>query len=402
VYRNNFSNPKKPAKQEVTKAGLTTLMLVGDGVLLFNSVPPDVENTVSKFIAYRRNMKSSGMASNLGQVKKLQAQFATLRRASRGMLNELNPDVKSIQAQITQLASVHLEQQRRPSWPDFGSVWDPDVVTTFSMLLGFVAGPIGRRGLPSPLEFPPRDLQTIMTKDNFYFNVAEYLIHTTPLGPQASPDQAYFFSLAQQSVFVNIMLLTASYGARFQLERNFHLDKTGAEPRLRASFMSRSIAKDMIPGLVHATGGPTNSFPPLCTHSILLPGHPVEEQQPCYTCVEQNSHETWSEESEQLQFLLRVCLVRSEELRKSEYLRNKKMSYMDFVYFIVDVERKQDKGSRLAFLKQVLEDLKHESLVPEGLTLDSGWIRNRFYKEPAQKGAEESEEEEELETKDET
>jgi hypothetical protein len=237
-----------------------------------------------------------------------------------------------------------------------------------AMLMGLVAGPLGRRDLPAALSFPPKDLKSIMTKNDFYFRVSDYLANFMPLGPNPSLDETYFFGLAQQAVFVNVILGTVvPYAPRFELEGNWYLDKSsGASPQPRAKVMLRETPVDVIPALLHASGFQYTKLAVFCKHG--RDGKPRATHIFCQDCVQENSGAPLSEESK---VLYRILVVISMLGAASQHLRllqgsgssSSPKNVMDLVYYAVDVNQTRPPGDRLAFLNDLETKLTSERAV---------------------------------------
>ena len=365
-------------------------MQVGHRALFFPIDTPssEVDAAITKYISYLRNESparspgrfnttrplsstaSTAADSLAAQAKLLKNRFLELRQKAGSSLTEIYGPLKTLRRELSQLATTVLSSRVRPAWPDFSWTWDPSL-EMMAMLMGLVAGPAGRADLPAGLEFPPNEIDTIISKDDFFLKVGDFLLNL-PAQRGSKQQDSKFRELAVQATFCNVILLTAAFGYRFELEGNFYVENH--EPV--ALFMLPDAAENLNPGLLHSVGLKIKNWPVLCTHDN---GKPRNKFEDCNECVEQNNKHPVTLTSQMMRYILRFIITNPPRKVVEVIVQTDPRApnnIMDCIYWLSNVDKTQTEAERertLSALVQPLDEGFSQELGYENLYVGQVW-----------------------------
>jgi len=352
-------------------------MLVGGNVLFFPSrafrssdLDQAVRTGVTRYVNYLRVTSSRGESrAPKAQAADLARRFMDMRLQVGRNLGELYQPLKQLRRDVSQLAATV------PSWPDFAWNWDEDL-QLMGMLMGLVAGPAGRRDLPAHLEFPPPDLARLVSKQQFYEYVLQFLLALNPADLQR-PGADAWFQLARECVFAQFIVLHGFFGLRFLLQKNFKLEEEkGPGAKVSVTFALPAVLQSVFgaPELLLDIGLDLDKkYPVQCKHGT--DEGPVPPRDKCEECIRENHKDVAVsaddiKASELIKELL-VMFARSPQAAlEIVQPRFEADNVPDAVFWLVGA-RGKSKSPTLEVLKGMAADAKAKLLVPERLLFES-------------------------------
>lgn len=253
-------------------------MQVGERVLVFaaGESSASIEAYTNKYLDFLRQPRLQPDASvYMLKYKDFKDRFQAVYQKLHGQISDVTPDVKRIRAELSAVIA-----QDQLGWPDFEWVWDAST-PLMGMFLGLVLGAAARKDVPRGLPFPPPNLAQKISKQKFFDLVSPFVINMPPRSQNPNADDGMLRKLLVETTLVKIMLLTAMYGLRFDLNGNFEI----SQGQITAKFLHREVVQMFPLGLLAGVGlsvTHTFAFPPNCPHGR-------NEFEHCEPCVQKNS-----------------------------------------------------------------------------------------------------------------
>ncbi|RPH75859.1 hypothetical protein EHM76_00680 [bacterium] len=308
---------------------------VGTQALLFDDTTDmtqeEIKSTVSRYISFLHKAKHEPTKFDVIALD-FKRRFFEIRDRYHGETSEILPDVSQLRQEMFSLVRAHAVQ-----WPDPNWTWDSSV-DFMDEVFGMAVSPLGQAELPGHLVWPPPMLEH-MTQDHFMKKVFPWVLNASPLPLGATPALRELYKLLTRTLLAELILATAAFAIRFDLTENFSYDE--ATMKITLKYMHPHVAALFPSSLMFNLGVKVvNKF-----HACAANDFAEDDD-----CLMANNggkkfDNAAQETNSKLQKILHRVIVSFDKIEFAATLKKdfNKMSIVDFVLMVANVDRKMSK-----------------------------------------------------------